>query len=72
MLNEMRFGRLSKASIAKFQSLSRPVVYDDGIVPTELYVQQTILVPLTHSLIVFPAARMLIVQTKHVCKLFKE
>lgn len=36
MLNEMRFGRLSEQSIAKFKSLSRPILYDDGIEPTEL------------------------------------
>jgi ATP-dependent DNA helicase PIF1 len=36
MLNEMRFGRLSAASIAKFHALSREPKYDDGIVPTEL------------------------------------
>lgn len=38
MLNEMRFGRLSPASIAKFKSLKDEKVYDDGIGPTELYV----------------------------------
>jgi ATP-dependent DNA helicase PIF1 len=36
MLNEMRFGQLSPASIAKFKSLSRQVVYEDGINATEL------------------------------------
>lgn len=44
MLNEMRFGRLSSASIAKFKSLCRPVVYEDGIVPTELCVPMLSLV----------------------------
>lgn len=38
MLNEMRFGRLSQKSIAKFKSLSRNVVYEDGLGPTELYI----------------------------------
>jgi hypothetical protein len=37
MLNAMRFGRLDKASIQAFQSLSRPVEYEDGIGPTQLY-----------------------------------
>lgn len=36
MLNEMRFGKLTPASIDKFKSLSRPLKFDDGIVPTEL------------------------------------
>jgi ATP-dependent DNA helicase PIF1 len=36
MLNEMRFGRLSRKSIAKFMSLSREIIYDDGLGPTEL------------------------------------
>ena len=37
MLNEMRFGRLSQKSIARFKSLSRPIQYDDGLAATELY-----------------------------------
>jgi ATP-dependent DNA helicase PIF1 len=37
MLNEMRFGNLSRESIAKFRSLSRKIDYKDGIGPTELY-----------------------------------
>lgn len=37
MLNEMRFGRLTSKSIAKFQSLSREIVYEDGLAATELY-----------------------------------
>ncbi|KAF5362473.1 hypothetical protein D9756_002301 [Leucocoprinus leucothites] len=37
MLNEMRFGRLSSKSIAKFRSLSRNIVYEDGLGPTELF-----------------------------------
>ncbi|KAG2345306.1 hypothetical protein BDR05DRAFT_880717 [Suillus weaverae] len=37
MLNAMRFGKLDKASIQAFQSLSRPVEYEDGIGPTQLY-----------------------------------
>lgn len=36
MLNEMRFGKLSNKSIAKFKSLSRPIEFDDGIAATEL------------------------------------
>ncbi|KIY71873.1 hypothetical protein CYLTODRAFT_450370 [Cylindrobasidium torrendii FP15055 ss-10] len=37
MLNEMRFGRLSQESIARFKALSRPVHYEDGLEPTELF-----------------------------------
>ncbi|KAF5387400.1 hypothetical protein D9757_005787 [Collybiopsis confluens] len=37
MLNEMRFGRLSQQSIGKFRSLSRNIVYEDGLGPTELF-----------------------------------
>lgn len=36
MLNEMRFGRLSAQSIAKFKGLAREVEYDDGVAATEL------------------------------------
>lgn len=36
MLNEMRFGKLSQRTIAKFESLSRPIPHDDGVEPTEL------------------------------------
>ncbi len=36
MLNEMRFGRLSEESIAKFRRLSRDIVYEDGLGATEL------------------------------------
>ncbi len=36
MLNEMRFGQLSKESIDKFRALDREIEYDDGIGPTEL------------------------------------
>lgn len=38
MLNEMRFGKLSQASIVKFGKLKRVPKYTDGIEPTELYV----------------------------------
>lgn len=38
MLNEMRFGCLTQRSISKFKSLSREIVYDDGLGPTELQV----------------------------------
>lgn len=37
MLNEMRFGRLSQASIQAFKMLDRKIVYDDGIEPTVLF-----------------------------------
>jgi len=37
MLNEMRFGILSPTSISKFKALSREIVYEDGLGPTELY-----------------------------------
>lgn len=36
MLNEMRFGRMSQASIKAFSQLVRPLPEDDGIAPTEL------------------------------------
>lgn len=38
MLNEMRFGTLSKESIETFRTLHRDPNYTDGIDPTELYV----------------------------------
>ncbi|KAG2070723.1 hypothetical protein BDR04DRAFT_967682, partial [Suillus decipiens] len=37
MLNAMRFGKLDKASAQAFLNLSRPVEYEDGIGPTQLY-----------------------------------
>lgn len=37
MLNEMRFGRLSQESIARFKSLSRPINDEDGLGATELF-----------------------------------
>ncbi|KAI5118403.1 hypothetical protein M0805_007537 [Coniferiporia weirii] len=37
MLNEMRFGRLTPKSIAKFKSLSREIRYDNGMFATELF-----------------------------------
>ncbi|THG99153.1 hypothetical protein EW026_g3138 [Hermanssonia centrifuga] len=37
MLNEMRFGRLTTASIMKFKKLARPLQYDDGVGATELF-----------------------------------
>ncbi|RDB15851.1 ATP-dependent DNA helicase PIF1 [Hypsizygus marmoreus] len=37
MLNEMRFGRLTPKSIAKFRSLSREIEYEDGLGATELF-----------------------------------
>lgn len=42
MLNAIRFGELDQKTIAEFQKLSRSVVYDDGIEPTELYFLSTI------------------------------
>ena len=38
MLNEMRFGKLTTGSVAKFKSLSRPLEYSDGVAATELCV----------------------------------
>lgn len=65
MLNEMRFGRLSQKSIQKFRSLSREVVYDDGLGPTELlvFLSQQNLHRLKLILAGFLGARMLIDQT---------
>ncbi|GAA5839577.1 hypothetical protein JCM9279_005984 [Rhodotorula babjevae] len=37
MLNEMRFGRLSTASIQKFKGLARQPKYTDSLEPTELF-----------------------------------
>ncbi|KAL4244570.1 ATP-dependent DNA helicase PIF1 [Abortiporus biennis] len=37
MLNEMRFGHVSAATILKFKALERPVKYNDGIEPTDLF-----------------------------------
>ncbi|KZV74501.1 hypothetical protein PENSPDRAFT_194198 [Peniophora sp. CONT] len=37
MLNEMRYGQLSPASIKAFKGLARPIHYEDGIGPTELF-----------------------------------
>lgn len=36
MLNEMRLGRISERTIRNFQSLSRPLSFDDGLEVTEL------------------------------------
>lgn len=36
MLNAMRYGHLEPETVQKFQQLSRPVKYDDGIEPTDL------------------------------------
>jgi ATP-dependent DNA helicase PIF1 len=36
MLNAMRFGQLNSRTIEEFNKLSRPLVYNDGIEPTEL------------------------------------
>lgn len=37
VLNEMRMNRLSRESVEIIRSLERPLVFDDGIEPTELY-----------------------------------
>lgn len=37
MLNEMRFGTLTAASIQAFKKLNRPITYTDNIVATELF-----------------------------------
>ena len=37
MLNAMRFGELGGPAIEEFKKLSRPVIYTDGIGPTQLY-----------------------------------
>ncbi|VDB84874.1 unnamed protein product [Peniophora sp. CBMAI 1063] len=37
MLNELRYGKLSPKSIEAFKGLSRPITYEDGIGPTELF-----------------------------------
>lgn len=37
MLNEMRFGKLTRESIQEFMKLSRGIKYEDGIEPTELF-----------------------------------
>ncbi|KAJ3556482.1 hypothetical protein NM688_g2009 [Phlebia brevispora] len=37
MLNSMRFGQLTPPAIKTFRDLSREVVYNDGLVPTELF-----------------------------------
>ncbi|KAL5632926.1 hypothetical protein ACGC1H_003426 [Rhizoctonia solani] len=36
MLNDMRIGRASEETVRLFRSLSRPVVYSDGIGPTQI------------------------------------
>lgn len=50
MLNEMRFGLLSKDSIKRFEGLSRPLLFKDNVVATELYVMKE---RLSLTLIVF-------------------
>ena len=37
MLNEMRLGKLTDQSILNFKNLERAPVYDDGLLPTELF-----------------------------------
>lgn len=37
ILNEMRLNKLSQTNISIIKQLSRPVQYDDGVLPTELY-----------------------------------
>ena len=38
MLNEMRFGKISEKTESKFKHLSRSIIYNDGVEPTELCV----------------------------------
>lgn len=38
MLNNMRLGKLDDHAIRAFQRLSRPLHYEDGIGPTQMYV----------------------------------
>jgi ATP-dependent DNA helicase PIF1 len=40
MLNELRFGCISQETIYKFSKLKRPIEFNDGVEPTELYVAQ--------------------------------
>lgn len=40
LLNEMRFGRLSKQNKSRLMALSREVKYTDSVEPTELYVPE--------------------------------
>lgn len=47
MLNEMRYGTLSQKSIAKFKMLSREIIYEDGLGPTELWVFDSFTFPLS-------------------------
>jgi hypothetical protein len=37
MLNDLRVGTISNSTIQLFRTLSRPLVYTDGIIPTELF-----------------------------------
>ncbi|KZT22126.1 hypothetical protein NEOLEDRAFT_1072215, partial [Neolentinus lepideus HHB14362 ss-1] len=37
MLNALRIGQLSERIVDEFRQLSRPIIYTDGIEPTELY-----------------------------------
>jgi ATP-dependent DNA helicase PIF1 len=37
MLNAMRFGQMNTWAIEEFKTLARPVAYNDGIGPTQLY-----------------------------------
>lgn len=37
MLDEMRLGKLSPKSIQRFRALDRPIRYEDGLEPTQLY-----------------------------------
>ena len=39
ILDEMRYGRLSKKTVAVLSSLKREIKYEDGIAPTELSVR---------------------------------
>jgi ATP-dependent DNA helicase PIF1 len=37
MLNDLRVGTISESSVQLFRTLSRPLAYTDGIIPTELF-----------------------------------
>lgn len=45
MLNAMRFGEMDGPAIEEFKKLSRPVIYTDGIGPTQLYDRKLPLFP---------------------------
>lgn len=64
MLNAMRFGKLGQDSIETFLRLSRPVKYNDGIGPTQLYGMIVSCVIFAQKPSGTPLVRRLIEQTK--------